>query len=388
MYSRLIKPPKDKSFFLFGPRGTGKTTWVKSALPKALYLDLLEAEIFNDLLANPQRLENLIPKDFPEWVIIDEIQRIPELLNEVHRLIEKCKYKFILTGSSPRKIRKKGYNLLGGRALSYALHPLTSAELGADFDLNHSLKYGCLPCVYTEADPKRYLESYVKTYLDEEVRQEGLTRNLSAFSRFLEAASFSQGALLNITAVARECAIERKVVENYFSILEDLLIAYRLPVFARRAKRRLAAHNKFYFFDAGVYRALRPAGPLDMPEEIEGVAFETLFFQELLALNDALDLGYNIFYWRTSNGAEVDFVLYGNRGLLAFELKRSSRIKTSMLSGLKSFLKDYPMAKAYFIYGGRQYQREDKIGILPAGQAFKDLSDILTSPVIWSRASW
>lgn len=377
MYSRLIKPPKDKSFFLFGPRGTGKTTWVKSILPKAIYLDLLEAEIFNDLLANPQRLENLIPKDFSDWVIIDEVQRIPELLNEVHRLIEKYKYKFILTGSSPRKLRKKGYNLLGGRALSYALHPLTSVELGADFDLSRSLKYGCLPCVYTEADPKRYLESYVKTYLDEEVRQEGLTRNLSAFSRFLEAASFSQGSLLNITAVARECAIERKAAENYFSILEDLLIAYRVPIFTKRAKRRLAAHAKFYFFDAGVYRTLRPAGPLDMPEEVEGVAFETLFFQELLALNDALGLGYNIFYWRTSNGAEVDFVLYGNRGLLAFELKRSSRIKTSMLSGLKLFLKDYPMAKAYFIYGGRQYQREDKIEILPASDAFKNLRNIL-----------
>ena len=258
----MIKPPKDKSFFLFGPRGTGKTTWVKSILPKAIYLDLLEAEIFNDLLANPQRLENLIPKDFSDWVIIDEVQRIPELLNEVHRLIE-----------------------------------------------------------------------------------------------------------------------------NYFSILEDLLIAYRVPVFTKRAKRRLAAHAKFYFFDTGVYRTLRPAGPLDMPEEVEGVAFETFFFQELLALNDALGLGYNIFYWRTSNGAEVDFVLYGNRGLLAFELKRSSRIKTSMLSGLKSFLKDYPIAKAYFIYGGRQYQREDKIEILPANSAFKDLRNILAfSPATQASA--
>ena len=159
MYTRLIQPPRAKSFFLFGPRGTGKTTWVKSAFPQAAYLDLLEAELFNDLLANPQRLENFIPKDFNDWIIIDEVQRIPELLNEIHRLIEKYKYKFILTGSSARKIKRKGPNLLAGRALTYSLHPLTVSELGKDFDLNHSLKYGQLPCVYTESDSKGYLES-------------------------------------------------------------------------------------------------------------------------------------------------------------------------------------------------------------------------------------
>jgi len=294
MYSRLIKPPKDKSFFLFGPRGTGKTTWVKSNFTKALYLDLLEAELFNDLIANPQRLENFIPKNFNDWVIIDEVQRIPELLNEVHRLIEKNKYKFILTGSSARKIRRKGVNLLAGRALSCHLYPLTTGELGKDFDLSRSLAYGQLPCVYTEENPKAYLESYIKTYLEEEIRYEGLARNLGAFSRFLEAASFSQGSILNISSVARDCGVERKVVENYFTILEDLLIAYKVPVFSKRAKRRLAAHPKFYFFDAGIYRVLRPSGPLDLPEEIEGHAFETLFLQELLAINAYLEIGYNI----------------------------------------------------------------------------------------------
>jgi len=377
MYSRLIKPPKAKSFFLFGPRGTGKTTWVKTAFSGAIYLDLLEAGIFNGLLASPQRLENFIPKDFRGWVIIDEVQRIPELLNEVHRLIEKYKYKFILTGSSARKLRRKGQNLLGGRALTFSLHPLTAIELGKDFDLSHSLKYGHLPCVYTESNPKAYLESYVKTYLDEEVRQEGLTRNLGAFSRFLEAASFSQGSVLNITAVASECAVERKVVENYFTILEDLLIAYRLPVFAKRAKRRLAAHPKFYFFDTGVYRALRPMGPLDMPEQAEGVAFETLFFQELMAVNDAFGLGYSVSYWRTANNMEVDFVLYGNKGIRAFEVKRTARVLKPMLSGLRAFLKDYSMAKAYFIYGGERYMRQGDIEIIPLDNALKKLPAIL-----------
>ena len=378
MYSRSIEPPKGKSFFLFGPRGTGKTTWVKSKFTEALYLDLLEAEVFNDLLANPQRLENYIPKNFNDWVIIDEVQRIPELLNEVHRLIEKSKYKFILTGSSARKIRRKGVNLLAGRALSYHLYPLTAIELGKDFDINRSLSYGQLPCVYTEENPKAYLESYVKTYLEEEIQQEGLTRNLGAFSRFLEAASFSQGSVLNISSVARDCSIERKVVENYFTILEDLLIAYRIPIFAKRAKRRLAAHPKFYFFDVGLYRTLRPAGPLDLPEEIGGHAVETLFLQELQAINTYLRLGYNIYYWMTSNNMKVDFVVYGDKGIKAFEIKRTGKISSSMLKGLKAFQKDYPGAQTYFIYGGERHLREGGIEVLPIKDALIKLPEILS----------
>jgi len=378
MYPRLIKAPKDKSFFLFGPRGTGKTTWVKSTFKTALYLDLLEAELFNDLLANPQRLENLIPKDFKDWIIIDEVQRVPELLSEVHRLIEKYKFKFILTGSSARKLKKTGPNLLAGRALTYFLHPLTVQELGQDFALNHSLTFGQLPCAYTESAPKKYLESYIKTYLQEEIQQEGLTRNLGAFSRFLEAASFSQGSILNISAVAQECSVERKVVENYFTILEDLLIACRIPVFTKRAKRRLIAHPKFYFFDTGLYRILRPMGPLDMPEEVQGIAFETHFYQELNAINDYLELGYKIFYWRTSSNIEVDFVLYGEKGIKAFEIKRTGKVISSMLRGLKAFLKDYPTAKTYFIYGGERRMRDGDIEIIPIQTALQELPKILS----------
>ena len=362
---------------MFGPRGTGKTTWVKSAFPDAIYLDLLEAEIFNDLLADPGRIEKFIPLDFKSWIIIDEIQRIPELLNEVHRLIEKYKYKFVLTGSSARSLKRKGPNLLAGRALTYSMHQLTAVELSEDFDLSRSLAYGQLPCAYTEKDPKGYLESYVKTYLEEEIRQEGLTRNLGSFSRFLEAASFSQASVLNISSVARECAVERKVVENYFTILEDLLIAYRVPVFAKKAKRRLIEHPKFYFFDAGIFRTLRPKGPLDAPEEAQGAAVETLLFQELNAINDYLGLGYKIFYWRTSNGSEVDFVLYGSRGIKAFEIKRSAKTSGPMFNGLKAFLRDYPSAKAYFIYSGERRMREGSIEIVPIKTALKELPQLL-----------
>jgi predicted AAA+ superfamily ATPase len=377
MYSRIIKPPSDKSFFLFGPRGTGKTTWVKATFPKALYFDLLEASLFNDLLADPQRLENLIPLGFKEYIIVDEVQRVPDLLNEIHRLIEKYRYRFLLTGSSARKLRRSGSNLLAGRALTYAFHPLTVLELGSAFNLGHSLKFGQLPSVYTEASPQEYLESYVKTYLQEEIQQEGLTRNLGAFSRFLEAASFSQGAVLNLSAVARECAVERKVVENYFSILEDLLIAFRLPVFQKRAKRRLLGHPKFYFFDVGLYRTLRPRGPLDRPEEIEGLALETLVFQELLAVNDYLKKGFEIYYWQTTDKVEVDFVLYGEAGMRAFEIKRTAKVSSQMLRGLRSFLADYPMAKAVFVYGGSRRLREGKIEIVPLNEFLANLPAFL-----------
>ncbi|MBU1991700.1 ATP-binding protein, partial [Patescibacteria group bacterium] len=353
MYKRIIKPPKNKSFFLFGPRGTGKTTWLKANFKKAVYLDLLESELYNDLLAHPERLENFIPKNFNDWIIIDEVQRVPALLNEVHRLIESRRLKFILTGSSARKLKnKKEVNLLAGRALTYHFYPLTFLELKNDFSIEHALQYGQLPATFSEPDIKRYLESYVSTYLREEILQEGLTRNLESFSRFLETASFSQGEVLNMSEIARESATHRKVIENYFSILQDMMIGDYLPVFTKRAKRRMILHPKFYFSDVGIYRTLRPQGQLDIPEEIEGVALETFVYQQIKAVNDYLDLDYSLFYWRTANQLEVDFILYGKRGLVAIEVKRTSKPNSKQLKGLEAFLRDYPTTKAYFIYMG------------------------------------
>lgn len=316
-------------------------------------------------------------KNYFAFVILDEVQRIPELLYEVHRLIENRKISFILTGSSARKLKKKNVNLLAGRALTFHLFPLTVAELKNDFKLQHSLLFGHLPAIFKEQNPKHYLESYVSTYLQEEIQQEGLTRNLAAFSRFLETASFSQGQVLNLSEIARECAVHRKVVENYFSIIEDLLIAYRLPVFTKKTKRRMIVHSKFYFFDVGVYRTVRPKGPLDAPEEIEGIALESLVFQELKALNHYFDFDYQIYYWRTATGLEVDFILYGKRGIKAIEVKRSAKIHSSDLRGLTSFLKDYPQAKAYFVYGGDQQRWENGIEIIPIEQFLRQLPAIL-----------
>ena len=365
MYPRLLQPPLKQSFFLFGPRGVGKTAWAHEQFPDALFFDLLDYQTYTQLLAAPQRLGDQIPQGYKGWVVVDEIQRVPELLNEVHRLIELRRLRFVLTGSSARKLRQRGVNLLAGRALTRHLHPLMASELGSDFDLKRALRWGCLPLACTSEKPQDYLNSYAATYLREEVQQEGFARNIGAFGRFLEAASFSQGSVLNMAAVARECAVSAKVVEDYFSILEDLLIAVRLPVFTKHAKRRLIAHPKFYYFDAGVFQSIRPRGPLDATELIHGAALETLFLQQARALNDYRDLGYRLHYWRTAIGEEVDFVLYGERGLRAFAVKMAQNIRPDDLRGLLSFRTDFPQAKAYLLYLGNRRWHDRGVEVLP-----------------------
>ncbi len=380
MYSRLLRVPQSGSFFLFGPRGTGKTSWVAAepALEGSIYLDLLESELFAELLASPQRLAAMIPKQHSGFVVIDEVQKVPALLDEVHRLIETRKLRFALTGSSARKLKREGANLLAGRARTMEMFPLTVSELGDSLDLQHALLFGGLPTVWVESDPVVYLKSYVTTYLREEIQQEGLTRNLPAFTRFLEAASFSQAGVLNVSAVARECQVNRKLAESYFAVLDDLLLACRLPIFAKRAHRKMVARPKFMFFDVGVYRAVRPKGPLDRPEEIEGVAWETLLFQELRALNSYSDMGYEIFYWRTHGGLEVDFILYGERGIKAFEVKRSDRLRGRDLRGPKAFLSDYPTAEVYVLYGGARELDEDGVRVLPMEMGLRMLPGLLS----------
>ena len=371
MYDRLLRPPKKQSFFLFGPRGTGKSSWVQQAYPNAVYIDLLKDEVYRTLLAHPDSLSDLIPKN-SHTVILDEVQKIPAILDEVHRLIEAKKCQFILTGSSARKLKKQGVNLLAGRALTYSLYPLTARELGADFDLKRALRFGMLPMAINAEGPKRFLESYVTTYLKEEVEQEGLTRQLGSFARFLETASFSQASILSLSQVATEAKINRKVVEDFFSILRDLLLSYELPVFSKRAKRELMTKRKFYFFDAGLYRTLRPKGPLDSESELNGQAFETLCLQELLALNSYLNTGYEFFHWRTRKHEEVDLVLYGERGFLALEFKSGARLRDTDFEGLELFGRDYPQARRFMVYGGNEARIHRDIQIVPAEQFFKE----------------
>ncbi len=372
-YSRLLRAPSGQSFFLFGPRGTGKTTWIKEAFPNSAYIDLLDDEIFNRLLAQPKELEFYIQMHQRKlFIVIDEIQKVPRLLDEVHRLIEGKKYKFVLTGSNPRKLKKSGANLLAGRALAYEMFPLSAHELKEDFVLKAALSRGTLPMSLAATDPKKYLNTYVKVYLKEEIELEGLTRNIQGFSRFLQIASFSQGSPLVISNIASEVAINRKVVEDYFSILRDLLVSVELPVFSRRSKRELISKRKFYFFDVGVFRALRPLGPLDSEAELNGLALETLVLNELRILNSGFDLDFEIFYWRTRDHLEVDFILYGPKGLLAFEVKSAARIDSAGLVAMKEFAKDYPSAKLYVIYGGRENKTIENIHFITADYFFKN----------------
>ncbi len=382
MFTRSLNKPLlgAKSFFLLGPRGTGKTTWLKQQLPNALFINLLESEFHTSLSADPGRLRTLIPAGYTDWVVIDEIQRIPELLNEVHDLIESKRLRFVLTGSSARKLRRAGNNLLAGRAAIYHMHPLTATEQGSAFDIAKSVQLGHLPSRFSDPNPARYLKDYVQTYVREEVLQESLTRNIGLFTRFLEVASFSQGAVLNTSSVAREAHIDRNAAENYFSILEDLMLAIRLPIFANRAKRILTVHNKFYYFDAGVFRAIRPTGPLDSPAEIDGPALETLVLQELRAANDYAEFEYTLHFWRTKSGLEVDFVLYGPHGLLAIEVKRSGKLQPADLRALKEFKSDYPAAECLVFYGGEKAVYFDGITALPLQSALCRLNAILADP--------
>jgi len=377
MFARTCKPPDSGSFFVFGPRGTGKSTLLRSTHPGATWLDLLDLGLFAELSAHPERLEGLVRGGTSDTVVIDEVQRLPALLDGVHRLIEEKRWRFFLTGSSARKLRRGGANLLAGRARTLQMHPMTAEELGSRWQLDHALRHGMLPTCWRDADAARYLSSYVGTYLQEEVRAEAMTRSLEAFSRFLAAASISQAGVLSISAVSREAGLPRKTVEGYFELLGDLLLGVRLPVFTRRAKRTLAAHDKFYFFDAGVYRALRPRGPLDSAEEIDGAALETLVMQQLRAVNDNAQLGYALSYWRTLRGDEVDFVLYGERGLHALEVKRAGVSRESDLAGLRKFKEDHPVATCWLLYGGSRRYEHEGIRVVPVAEALPELGRML-----------
>jgi predicted AAA+ superfamily ATPase len=283
------------------------------------------------------------------------VQKVPELLPVVHQLIEqRRRLQFILTGSSARKLKRSGVDLLAGRAVLRTLHPYMAAELGDRFEIASALHRGLVPLVVGASDPTDVLRTYAALYLREEVQQEGLVRNVGGFAHFLESISFSHGSVVNLSAVARDCQVERKTVEGYVSILEDLLLAFRLPVFTKRARRAVAAHPKLYLFDAGIYRSLRPAGPLDRPQEIDSAALEGLVAQHLRAWIAYRSDQHQLCYWRTRSGVEVDFVVYGATGLYAIEVKNSHRVRPEDLRGVGAFRNDYPQARGLLLYRGTE----------------------------------
>ena len=363
-----------ESFFLFGPRGTGKSTWTQQHLPEALRIDLLEPDVFRAYSARPERLREIAHGNPERTIVVDEIQKVPTLLDAVHSLLEERKgYQFVLTGSSARKLKRSGVDLLAGRALMKSLHPFMAAELGDRFQLESALKSGLLPVVLASQNPADVLRTYAALYLREEVQMEGLVRSIGNFSRFLEMISFSHASLLNISNVARECEVERKVVEGYVNILEDLLLAFHLIPFTKRAQRASVTHPKFYLFDCGVFRSLRPAGPLDRPEEIEGHALEGLIAQHLRAWIAYTQNPYELYFWRTRSGLEVDFVLYGPDGIWAIEVKNSGRIRPEDIRSLRSFREDYPESKAILLYRGEERLMWQEILCLPCKEFLQQL---------------
>ena len=354
------------SFFLFGPRGTGKSTFVKSLINKnSLYIDFLDPDTFRTYTAFPETLIKTVSAVNPVQVIIDEVQKVPQILDVVHKIMEERKILFILTGSGARKLKKTGADLLGGRALHCRMHPFTANELGKSFSLDKALRTGLIPVVERSVDPAKTLSAYVDIYLREEIMAEGLVRNLGAFTRFLEIISFSHGAVLNVSNLARECQTGRGIVTGYIDILEDLLLAYRLTVFARRAKRKTASHPKFYLFDNGLYRRLRQRGPLDIESEISGPALEGLVGQHIRAYSDFALPDTHLYYWRSLAGNEVDFVLYGGKTFAAVEVKNTKIVRPTDYNGLVSFGDDYPEASLVLLYRGYVLMKHKNILVVP-----------------------
>ena len=371
---RYFTPPQ-QHFFLFGPRGTGKSTFLKVTYPDAYTIDLLQPDTLRRYQARPELLiEQVRGNPSASVIIVDEIQKVPKLLDAVHKLIEeKSGQQFILTGSSARKLKRSGTDLLAGRALLKHMHPFLLNEGKGHVNFDAALESGLLPLVALAEDPVETLKTYVALYIREEVQYEGLVRNIGNFSRFLEAISFSHASLLNISNVARECEVERKVVENYISILEDILLATRLKVFSKRAQRAVVSHPKFYLFDVGVFKALRPKGPLDSPQEINGAALEGLVYQHLRAWNSYQNNPYELFFWKSRGGVEVDFILYGEQGILAIEVKNTARIRPGDLKPLIEFKKDYPMSKTVLLYRGEERLLRSGILCLPCDEFLSSL---------------
>lgn len=367
------------SFFLLGPRGTGKTTLLRDRFPDATWVNLLRPDVYREMQARPERLRELVlGTPGKRDVVVDEIQRVPELLNVVHDLMEdpessRERRRYVLTGSSARKLRRAGVDLLAGRAVMRTLHPFMAAEWPS-FDLETSLEIGLVPLVVDAADARDVLSAYVDLYLEQEVQAEGMVRNVGQFARFLEAVSFSHGSVLNVANVAREAQVNRKTVAGFVEILEDLLLAFRVPVFTRRARRQTEAHPKFYLFDAGVFRSLRPRGPLDRPQEIAGAALEGLVAQHLRAWVGYTQSDFELFTWRTRSKVEVDFVVYGPEGFWAVEVKNSDRVRPEDLRGLRTFSDDYPECRPVLLYRGAERLRKGDVFCYPVNEFLRALT--------------
>ena len=355
---------RKNTFFLLGPRQTGKSSLLKESFKQAKWIDLLKAEEFRKYSENPERMREELQLSQENLVVIDEVQKVPSLLDEVHWLIENKNIQFVLCGSSARKLKRGHANLLGGRALQCRLHGLNSQELGTDFDLSRVLNHGTLPAIYQSTQAKRFLNAYVSQYLKEEIMAEGLIRSLPPFSSFLHWAALCDTEQINVSNVAREIGVSREVIRGYFEILTDTLLGTFLPPFRKRPKRRISVTEKFYFFDIGVVNFLAKRNQLEAGSELWGKAFENWVFHELSCYNDYTERYADFYFWQLSTGREVDFII--NDMECAIECKSAKHIRNEHLKGLRELKKDHPEIKKRIIVSQESVSREtdDAIQIL------------------------
>ena len=373
MYLRRLslEDENNDSVFLWGARQTGKTTLLEQLYPQAKYYDLLLAHEFERLLRDPSLLsQELAYLKEGELVIIDEVQKVPHLLDEVHSLIHRKNLRFILSGSSPRKLKRSGANLLGGRALKKILYPLVSAEI-PDFDLIKAVNNGMIPRHYMVNNPWERFRAYIGVYLNEEIREEALSRNLRTFSRFLEVAAISNGEMIVYKNIAQDCGIDYRTVKDYFEILVDTLTGYFIPGFTSTVKRRAIQAPKFYFFDVGIVNYLLSRKNLFPGSESFGRSFEHFIIQELIAYRGYTQSSEHLTYWRTSSGYEVDAII--GEGRIAIEIKSTDEVKTRHLKGLRAFQEDFPQAKAIVVSLDKYPRIMNGVEIIPAVQFLKAL---------------
>ena len=364
---------------LFGPRGTGKSTWIRERFPHAASYDLLDTREALRLRKDPQALyreASILPAD--SWVVIDEVQKAPELLNEVHRLIESHNLRFVLSGSSARKLRRgEDVNLLAGRAATVSLFPLVSPELESKLDFEKILRFGTLPLAITRDDPQEYLRAYAETYLVQEIQAEALTRNVGAFARFLEIAARQNAQVTNFTGIARDAAISRQTVQNHFEILVDTLLGFWLPAWKLKSSNKQVSHSKFYFFDPGVARALTGRLPYPPAAEESGALLETFVLGELRAHVSYTGKHYPLSFWRNYDGAEVDLICETANGFAAVEIKASTRWDKSFNRGLRRIREELGVedVHCYGVYLGERQMLWDDIRVLPVADFLRQLWD-------------
>jgi predicted AAA+ superfamily ATPase len=380
---RFLKVP-DQSFLLFGPRGTGKSTWLKDIMPDAFYVDLLDTSLFLELSRDPHVLESLVGKcPRGTWVVLDEIQKVPALLDEVHRLMETRGWRFVLCGSSARKLRRSGTNLLAGRALTLNMESFSFSELGDLFDIDFTLEWGFLPFVQLNRENAAdILNAYVNTYVKEEIREEGIVRSVPPFLRFLNIAGLVNGQAINGQNIAREAAVPRSSVDTYFSILMDTLLAHFLPAYQPHLKVRERTHPKFYWFDAGVARAA--AGLLFDPVDRlwKGSSLETLIFHELRVYNEIHRKHRQIAYYRTASGTEIDFVIETRRRqtdspacVVCMEVKMAAKWNRQWEKAMRDFHAQHGIRveRMIGIYTGTRGYHYDGVDVLPVVEFLRQL---------------